>query len=168
MTWQPKLASHTWFAVVSTTSLFNSLSTASHCQIYHNFKANKNPRKTKELYFQDHWMMKIKDQTGVDKITEHTTHPEPCTPAPSVLILAINFSIEPKCWSIAHPKEPCGGSPPPSCKNIHSFKSSSMLRNQNHNLSELSLRKKAYTSRSKILPKDWVIHMTWSENIIYL
>lgn len=52
---------------------------------------------------------------------ELTTHPEPCKAAPSAFIFCIKVSKEPKLLSIAQPKEPLGGSPPPSCKEILDF-----------------------------------------------
>ena len=52
---------------------------------------------------------------GISESAQLTTHPDPCSAAPSALTFCINASKEPKCVSIAHPSEPLGGSPPPSC-----------------------------------------------------
>ena len=103
----------TWFAVVSTTSLFNSLSTASHWQCSTNWlkqnkgTSNKNNHRALMIYIE--YMLEVSESTKL------TTHPDPWRAAPSALIFCINASKEPKFVSIAHPRASFGGSPPPSC-----------------------------------------------------
>lgn len=94
-----------WFQPQASSTLCQQQATA---KIYHKFKITKKK-------------VERKNQNDKIKIKEHTTHPEPCTAAPFAFFLAINFSTELKLWLIVEPKEPCGGSPPPSCNKVLGF-----------------------------------------------
>lgn len=61
------------------------------------------------------------DMLKISESAQLTTHPDPCSAAPSALTFFTNASKEPKCVSMAHPREPWGGSPPPSCTTDHEF-----------------------------------------------
>lgn len=144
--------SSTWFAVVSIEILFNSLSRASHYKTIQ----SKN-------YILAGMFSKSEINQHINKWSnrELTTHPEPCRAAPSELIFWINDSSEPNCWSMAHPKDFFGGSPPPSCHNISQTHSTTMKANL---FKITQIRKLAYLNRSQILPENRVVYMTFNQN----